>query len=84
MWQQLMQKSQLVLYLLVVQITKLLQLHLKRVCVMRGGWVRRRWGWVVLTRYCIVRQRLDNGGFGVGESARVDHVVVLSVLTAGG
>jgi hypothetical protein len=45
--------------------------------------VRRRRGWVVLTRYRVVCERFDNGGIGVGDSARVDLVVVLAVLTAG-
>jgi hypothetical protein len=38
---------------------------------------------VVLTRYRVVREGFDNGGFGVGESARVDLVVVLFVPNKG-
>jgi hypothetical protein len=45
--------------------------------------VRRRWWGVVLTRARVVRAWFGNGGFGVGESARVDLFVVLFVPDKG-
>jgi hypothetical protein len=38
---------------------------------------------VVLTRYRVVRERFDNGGFGVHDFVRFELAAVLSVLGKG-
>ena len=52
---------------------------------MHSRWgIRRRQGWVVLTRYCVVRRELDSEHGGVYDLVCVDPVVVLVVALGGG